>query len=98
MFFDNGANANSVAITVARHAKAPIAVGSVVLDDVQTAEAIDARLAELEAHALENGSAVGTASVFPVSIERVAEWTAGLDARGLALAPLTAVVTQPATR
>jgi polysaccharide deacetylase 2 family uncharacterized protein YibQ len=98
LFFDNGANANSVAITVARHAQAPLAVGSVVLDQVQTAEAIDTRLAELESQAMENGSAVGTASVFPVTIERVAEWAAGLEARGLALAPLTAVASQPAPR
>lgn len=95
LFFDNGQNASSVAITAARHAKAPIAIGNVVLDEVQSAAGIDARLSELEMQARQNGSAIGTASVYPITIERLAEWAMGLEARGFALAPLTAVTTRP---
>ena len=95
LFFDTGIYSNSVAATAARRAGTVSAAGVVALDMTQTPGAIDSRLAELEDRAREGGFAVGTASVYPVTIDRIVEWTAGLQARGFVLAPLTAVASDP---
>ncbi len=56
------------------------------------ATAIDHRLAELADSALHHGSAIGLAGPpQPVLLDRVAVWAHGLAARGIVLAPLTAL-------
>jgi polysaccharide deacetylase 2 family uncharacterized protein YibQ len=95
LFFDNGQNANSVALTAARHVQAPLAVSNLSLDSVQTALAIDTQLAQLEAEARQHGFAVATAGVYPITIDRLVAWASHLDERNLVLVPLTAVVTPP---
>lgn len=57
-----------------------------------TAEQIDAHLAALEHEAAEHGTAIGLAGPpRPVLLERLAVWSNALAARGLVLAPLTAI-------
>jgi polysaccharide deacetylase 2 family uncharacterized protein YibQ len=53
---------------------------------------IDQRLSELEARARLNGSAAGTAFVYPVTIERLSAWAQGLSGRGFVLVPASAIV------
>ena len=61
-------------------------------DEQVTADVIDQRLAELEKMATVRGSAIGLAGPpQPVMLERIAVWAHGLAARGVTLAPLTAV-------
>jgi len=68
----------------------------VVVDEPATRGEIDRRLAELERLARERGSALGLAAdVSPVLVDRVAAWAAGLEARGLVLAPVTALIRRP---
>ncbi len=56
------------------------------------AQAIDRNLAELEGDAARHGSAIGLAGPpRPVLLDRIAIWAHGLAARGLVLAPLTAI-------
>ena len=95
LFFDNGASSSSVAITAARHVQAPLATGTLTLDGVQTEAAIDAKLAELENAARQDGLAIGVASAYPVTIARLTEWTARAQARGFQLLPLSALAAQP---
>lgn len=95
MFFDNGSFANSVALTASRHAGTPFALGSIRLDPVQTPDAIDNQLAELQMLAIQNGSAIGAAAIAPVTIERVAVWAEQLDSRGYVLVPLTQLAAKP---
>lgn len=69
---------------------------NVVVDEPPTRGEIDQRLAQLERLARERGGALGyLGELTPVALERLAAWTAGLDARGLALAPVTALVRRP---
>lgn len=64
----------------------------VVIDDDPAAEAIDAKLAELDKIALEKGRALGLAgAVRPVTLERIAIWANQLPSKGLALAPVSAL-------
>ena len=94
-FFDTGVSTTSITVTAARHAKASIAAGTLALDAVQTAAALDTKLAELEAQAQQDGYAIGVASPYPISIARIAEWAAKADARGFQLVPVSALVKRP---
>jgi polysaccharide deacetylase 2 family uncharacterized protein YibQ len=49
-------------------------------------------LQALEKEALKNGFALGTASAYPVTLETIKKWSAELAGRGIALAPLSAVL------
>ncbi|MFH5925909.1 divergent polysaccharide deacetylase family protein [Roseomonas xinghualingensis] len=67
-----------------------------LLDEPATRGEIDRRLAELERIARERGSALGLAAdVSPVLVDRVAAWAAGLESRGLVMAPVTALIRRP---
>ncbi len=62
-----------------------------------TAEVIDQRLAALEHLATVRGSAIGLAGPpKPVLLERIAVWAHGLAARGVTLAPVSAIPGLPA--
>jgi len=52
---------------------------------------IDAQLAELETRARQNGAALAIARPYPVTINRLAAWVPGLAAKGLVLAPVSAL-------
>ena len=68
----------------------------VVVDEPATRGEIDRRLAELERLAREKGSALGLAAdVSPVLVDRVAAWAAGLEERGVVMAPVTALIRRP---
>ncbi len=62
-----------------------------VIQPDDRAAAVDAALAKLEAIAKKKGFAVATATAMPVTIERLAEWSNRLEAKGIALVPLSAV-------
>ncbi|HXB52837.1 MAG TPA: divergent polysaccharide deacetylase family protein, partial [Rhizomicrobium sp.] len=81
--------------TVASQLGMPAAQSGAALDTIQTALEIDHRLSELETQARANGSAVGSAFLYPVSIARIAEWARGLESRGFVLVPVSAIVTTP---
>jgi polysaccharide deacetylase 2 family uncharacterized protein YibQ len=67
-------------------------------DDASDAAALDSRLDELSHMALDKGSALGLVSLpRPKTLERVAAWTNTLVSRGLALAPVSALVMPPVT-
>ena len=66
-----------------------------IIDEQQTPAAIVGQLNALEALAKGNGQALGTGFSYPVTVEAVARWTADLDARGLQLAPASAMTQRP---
>lgn len=90
MFVDDGASKSSIALTAARRAEVAIATGTLILDDVQSKDAIDKKLGDLEAEARRTGSAIGTGSAFPVTVARIAAWAESVEARGFQLVPVSA--------
>lgn len=72
---------------------------SVIVDpEASSAAELDSRLNALSQIALDKGSALGLVSLpRPRTLERVAAWSTTLAAKGLALAPVSALVTPPAT-
>ena len=95
IYLDDGSSPRSLAGQIAGANNLPFAKAEVVLDAVPTSAHIDRALAKLEALAREHGSAVGTASALPASIERIAQWAKAAEARGIVLVPITAVAIKP---
>jgi len=95
LFFDNGASPRSVAADTAQRMGAPLATGALIIDTVQTKAGVDAKLMDLEARAREMGRTTGSGFLYPVTLERVAEWAASLSSRGFVLAPISAIVRAP---
>lgn len=84
---------DSVAPDIAKKIGLPIAETGIVIDDDPSRAAINRRLTQVEEAARRNGSAVALASPYPVTVERLLAWAGTLQGRGLALAPVSAVVT-----
>ncbi|HSA82570.1 MAG TPA: divergent polysaccharide deacetylase family protein, partial [Geminicoccaceae bacterium] len=70
----------------------PYASARAAIDADPSVQAIDYALAGLEADALRTGTALGVAQGYPVSLERLRLWAATLEEKGLALAPVSAVM------
>ena len=66
-----------------------------IIDEQQSPAAIMGQLTALEAAAKTRGAAMGTGFSYPVTVEAAARWTAGLEARGLQLAPASAMTRRP---
>jgi len=94
-FFDNGAASQSVVPVVAAQVGIPAVQSGAALDSIQSAPEIDRRLSELETQARANGSALGSAFLYPVSVARIAIWARGLESRGFVLVPVSAIVNAP---
>ncbi|AWO87568.1 MULTISPECIES: divergent polysaccharide deacetylase family protein [Bradyrhizobium] len=88
-FFDDGSSPRSIAPQAAASQAMPFGKGDIAIDVVPTPAEIDRALNKLESAARERGTAIGTASALPVSIERIGAWTKTLGDRGILLVPLT---------
>ncbi len=91
-YLDDGASPRSVAPDVAATLAMPSARADLVIDANPAPESIEAALARLLDRARERGSAIGVASASPVTVERLARWANGLEAKGFALVPLSALM------
>jgi len=88
-YLDDGSAPRSVAASLAASQSMPFARVDISIDAVPTAAEIDRALAKLEDLAKERGTAVGTASALPISIERIGVWVKTLESHGIMLVPLT---------
>jgi hypothetical protein len=91
LFLDSRAGGDSVAYRIAGELGLARAVNNRYIDNEATAAAIDAQLAQLERAAQAQGSSVGLGTPSALTVERLNRWMPGLAAKGLRLAPLTAV-------
>jgi uncharacterized protein len=91
-YIDDGASPRSAALGAAAKLKLPAVAADVVIDAVQKPEAVEDALNRLEALARANGAALGVATALPASVDHIARWARGLEARGLALTPVSAIV------
>jgi len=78
----------------ARESAAFVQAGTTI-DTIQTALEIDKQLSALEDQARAHGSAVGSAFLYPVTVERIATWAKTLSSRGFVLVPVSAIVGAP---
>lgn len=74
-------------------ARPGVRVADLVIDDPPVRSEIEAKLSLLEQLARDHGSALGVAGLpGPVTVERLAAWTATLGDRGVVLVPVSALV------
>lgn len=91
-YVDDGSSNRSLARQLAGGNKVPFARADLTIDANPSRQSILAALASLEAKALENGQAIGIVSALPISISAVAEWSRGLETKGIALVPASALM------
>jgi polysaccharide deacetylase 2 family uncharacterized protein YibQ len=89
LVLDDGSSARSV-LGSGSGLPVPTARAQAVLDTVVSPDAIDRELQHLETIARERGLGIGTATALAITVERVALWAQGLDARGIQLVPVSA--------
>ena len=91
-YLDDGSSPRSVVPDVAATLAMPSARGTVVIDANAAPESIDAALARLVELARQQGSSIGVASASPANIARLERWANKLEAEGVALVPLSALM------
>lgn len=91
MFLDAKASSSSVAVDIAGQIGLYVAASDRVVDITASRAAIDARLLELERLASASGGAIGIGYPYPVTIERLAQWTRAMGDRGYDLVPVSAL-------
>lgn len=92
IFVDARSSLRSVAAAQATEIGLPRAINNRFIDIKAARSDIDQRLDELERIARGSGYALGIGSPYPVTIERVALWVRELESKGIALAPVSALV------
>ncbi|MGY6661919.1 MAG: divergent polysaccharide deacetylase family protein [Glycocaulis sp.] len=89
--FHDGAGRQGAASAAAARAGVPLALADRVIDGDPSTRAIDARLLELEALAIQNGHSLGSGFAYPVTVSALQSWAEGLERRGYQLAPASHV-------
>ncbi|MDX5360174.1 MAG: divergent polysaccharide deacetylase family protein [Alphaproteobacteria bacterium] len=97
LFLESGGTRQSQAQQASGAAGLPFARATRVIDLTPAAGDVRARLAELVTAARETGVAIGVGAAIPGTIEAVAGWAPTLEASGVRLAPLSAVVARKDT-
>ena len=94
-YLDDGSSARSLAVALAPSQKLAAARADVIIDASPEAESIERSLERLEAIARDKGSAIGVASALPATIDVLNRFVRSLETRGIALVPLSSIVTKP---
>ena len=92
MFLDSRTAGNTVGRSVAREAGVPSLVRDIFLDNEPTVAGVTAQLREAEKLAREKGYAVVIGHPHDWTLDAIEQWLPGAQARGVVLAPLTAIL------
>jgi polysaccharide deacetylase 2 family uncharacterized protein YibQ len=91
MYLENHAPSRLTAGEIAAANRVPYASNALYIDSQASRPAIDAQLVEAERLAKELGEVVVMGFLYPVTLERVANWAKTLEKRGMVLAPVSAL-------
>ncbi|MEM8800050.1 MAG: divergent polysaccharide deacetylase family protein [Pseudomonadota bacterium] len=91
MFVDSRTTAQSASVEMAERFDVPFAERDIFLDNHKVAIEVAAQLEKLTQKALANGTAVGIGHPHKVTIDAIAAWAPTLEARGVDLAPISAI-------
>jgi polysaccharide deacetylase 2 family uncharacterized protein YibQ len=95
LYVEDGTSRRSLGPTLAPSLGIPTARADVVLDAAD-ASGLRTALVKLEAIARDKGSAIGEASDLPANIAAIADFAQTLEAKGIALVPVSALVSATA--
>jgi polysaccharide deacetylase 2 family uncharacterized protein YibQ len=93
-YLDDGSSPRSLAPDLAQSMATPSARADVVIDANPSPGAFEAALDRLVDLARERGAAIGVASASTSSVEHLARWSDALEAKGVALVPLSALMSK----
>lgn len=91
MIVDSRGSSRSIATELASSIQLPRAFSNRFLDSTPSISAIDRSLADLESVAQDQRVAIGVARSLPVTIDRIQRWAGTLQAKGIVLAPISAI-------
>ena len=91
-YLDAGAPPGGVREEPAAMSPTPSARADLAIDANAAPDALDASLSRLVGIAHQRGSAIGVVSGAPADIARLERWANGLDSKGVALVPLSALM------
>jgi len=91
-YLDDGGSPRSRALDVAAGEGTEARRADVIIDAEQSRAGIEEAIRRLEEIAKERGSAIGVGTALPVTLDTVIEWARTLAARGIALAPVSAIL------
>jgi polysaccharide deacetylase 2 family uncharacterized protein YibQ len=97
-FLDQGKAKRSMVSMVGHETGLVAGQAFTTVDQRASRAGIDQRLLQLEEVAREKGAAIGMGDAFPVTIERIKAWAENLEAKGVALAPVSAALAAPPPR
>ncbi len=92
MIVDNQSASRSKISEIARQIDMPFVSATAQIDADLTAAGIDEKLGELEKKAIADGFSAGIGSPLPLTIERISLWAEKLNAKGIILVPITALI------
>jgi hypothetical protein len=98
LYLDDGSSPRSLTLSLAGGLNLRAAQADVVIDAMSTPEAIETALGKLETVARREGEAIGVATALPVTLEHLEHWVAALEARGIALTPVSALIGRSSVR
>ena len=91
LFLESQTGSNMMMTELAASVNVPFTANRLYIDGKASRAAIDNQLREAEGLAKRVGAAVIMGFPYPVTLERVAAWAAGVEKRGFALAPVSAL-------
>lgn len=98
LYLDDASSARSRARDAARDTGTVFAASDVLIDASQEPAEIRKQLETLERVARADGTAIGVASAFDVSVDAVAAWIREAEARGIKVVPISALAMDPENR
>ena len=98
LYLDDASSARSRARDAARDTGTVFAASDVLIDGSQEPAEIRKQLETLERVARADGTAIGVASAFDVSVDAVAAWIREAEARGIKVVPISALAMDPENR
>lgn len=96
MFVDSRTTTYSRAAAMAKAIGLPVALNNGYIDKELSPDLIAEELKKLEQRAKTQGSAMGMARPYPVSINAIKVWVATLEERGFAIVPVTSIANMQA--
>jgi len=97
LFLDSRTTSDTRGVALAREYGVPNADRHVFLDNARSAAEVRDRLAEVEALARRDGYAVAIGHPHGETLAALEDWIGGLEARGFALAPISAIAARRAS-
>lgn len=91
LFLDDGSNPTSRTRELGRSLSLPTGMGDHVYD-ASAGRSLEAVLAEMETVAKRKGHAIITIPTVPANVDKVVAWSREIQARGLVLAPVSAII------